>query len=159
MTRTMAPKRTRTMNCMIPLAAAAVLALLLGAAEGTAGTYDIHHPLCDGSTPCKATVVWFKGHGESIDRIEAHIDGTCQVTRNDGTTATASTETLSLSNGTATTDGISRTWRFPTGCNAWFHARHPRGYPFKDLIWTTTKSTDQDNVVNDPFEFYNGDLQ
>lgn len=143
------------------LTAAAVLALglLLGAADAQAGVYEIRHPLCDGSANCTSMTVWFVGAGENLDRIEAHIDGTCQVQLKDGSTTTASTETLSLSNGNATQDGISRKWHFPAGCNAWYHARHPRGWPAKDEIWSTTKPTTEDLVIKDPFKFIYGYIQ
>lgn len=140
-------------------AVALCLGLLFAGSRAEAGEYQIKHPLCDGSVECTATTVWLYGddNGEPFDRIEAHIDGTCSVTRKDGSTVIASTETLSLSNGSAnSTEGISRQWRFPKGCSAWFHVRHPANWPGKDNVWTTTQSTNQANVIVDPFHFSGG---
>ena len=135
----MKPSRTRA------FAIYAGLVSLLAGYPARAGEYEIAHPLCDGSIPCHRMVVWSKGTGV-IDRVESKVDGDCKVTLNTGLQVTASTDTLSLSDGTVTTDGISRAWRFPANCPVWIHLRQPRTWPTKDVVWTETTTADIDRV-------------
>lgn len=124
-------------------------AFLFAGAPAQAGPYEIVHPLCQ-KTTCTKTTVWFYGAdgNEPIDRVNAHIDGTCTVTLNDGSKATASTDSLSLSNGIANSDPISRTWWFPKGCQFQMHVRNEQDWPTPDVIWKKTTTADKNKVFN-----------
>jgi len=55
----------------------------------------------------------------------------------DGGKATASTETLALSDGSAPLAGMLRSWVFPKGCPIWVHARVQRQLGEDDIMSET----------------------